>query len=622
VPRLTCTSSGRLERQQSVPQDDLKVIATNTLVNTLVHKYWSNDLEVIEMRGKANKIYSDGKLEVALELYNRAFKQAPNDHLILSNRSITHLKLGNFREAYEDADLAVALRPDWAKGYLRKGSALRLLGHHQDAFKAFFSCLLLEEGNPKPVKQELAKELHQILKNAAANKPALTSSSLDHYDLLKKDGDEDSLSDSDSSSSSDQPCQNHLFAIDEIASPVVHDRQNHIFAIDDGANDPSVNVVTTLTSITNFKPSDLPNCLKELGAFLDGNGETESAAKLKILKSEDGFKWLHVDQVSDQRLHRELDAKAVDASDYECPLCMRLLWKPITTPCGHTFCKTCLDRVLDHNASCPMCKSATLKNYLSERRESTVNFFVEFAMKVHLPQEYHERMKIHEAEMKQLAGETGESSSVQVPIFVCTQSFPSVPCPLHVFEPRYRLMIRRCMEVGTREFGMCCNADDGKTFSDYGTMLEIRDIQFFPDGRSIVDTMGGRRFKVIERNILDGYNTAKVEFIEDEPVLPEHLQELTQLHDDTLQQTKDWFENSGENRRKSIIDHYGKLPDLDQDYWILPNGPTWLWWILNILPIDPKLKTLLLSITSLKKRLENTRRILRFLAKAKSQKNN
>ena len=61
-------------------------------------------------------------------------------------------------------------------------------------------------------------------------------------------------------------------------------------------------------------------------------------------------------------------------------------------------------------------------------------------------------------------------------------------------------------------------------FADYGTMLEIRDIQFFPDGRSIVDTMGGRRFKVIERNILDGYNTAKVEFIEDEPVLPEHLQ--------------------------------------------------------------------------------------------------
>ena len=61
-------------------------------------------------------------------------------------------------------------------------------------------------------------------------------------------------------------------------------------------------------------------------------------------------------------------------------------------------------------------------------------------------------------------------------------------------------------------------------FADYGTMLEIRDIQFFPDGRSIVDTIGGRRFKVIERSILDGYNTAKVEFLMDEPIENDKLQ--------------------------------------------------------------------------------------------------
>jgi Lon protease-like protein len=35
-------------------------------------------------------------------------------------------------------------------------------------------------------------------------------------------------------------------------------------------------------------------------------------------------------------------------------------------------------------------------------------------------------------------------------------SFPSVRCPLHIFEPRYRLMIRRTMEIGTRQFGMTC----------------------------------------------------------------------------------------------------------------------------------------------------------------------
>ena len=46
-------------------------------------------------------------------------------------------------------------------------------------------------------------------------------------------------------------------------------------------------------------------------------------------------------------------------------------------------------------------------------------------------------------------------------------------------------------------------------------MLEIRDVQYFPDGRSLVDTVGGRRFRVIERSHRDGYDTAKVEYLED-----------------------------------------------------------------------------------------------------------
>ena len=55
-------------------------------------------------------------------------------------------------------------------------------------------------------------------------------------------------------------------------------------------------------------------------------------------------------------------------------------------------------------------------------------------------------------------------------------------------------------------------------FSDYGCMLEIRDVQFFPDGRSLVDCIGGRRFKVLSRGHRDGYNTANVEFLRDVPI--------------------------------------------------------------------------------------------------------
>lgn len=60
-------------------------------------------------------------------------------------------------------------------------------------------------------------------------------------------------------------------------------------------------------------------------------------------------------------------------------------------------------------------------------------------------------------------------------------------------------------------------------------MLEIRDVQFFPDGRSLVDTIGGKRFKVVSRARRDGYNTAKVEFIEDTPITAEQYQGLSDI---------------------------------------------------------------------------------------------
>lgn len=34
----------------------------------------------------------------------------------------------------------------------------------------------------------------------------------------------------------------------------------------------------------------------------------------------------------------------------------RLFYEPVTTPCGHTFCLKCLERCLDHNPHCPLCK--------------------------------------------------------------------------------------------------------------------------------------------------------------------------------------------------------------------------------------------------------------------------
>lgn len=41
----------------------------------------------------------------------------------------------------------------------------------------------------------------------------------------------------------------------------------------------------------------------------------------------------------------------------DCSICSRLLYEPVTTPCGHTFCRSCFARSMDHSSRCPLCRT-------------------------------------------------------------------------------------------------------------------------------------------------------------------------------------------------------------------------------------------------------------------------
>lgn len=51
-------------------------------------------------------------------------------------------------------------------------------------------------------------------------------------------------------------------------------------------------------------------------------------------------------------------------------------------------------------------------------------------------------------------------------------------------------------------------------------------MEFFSDGRSVVDTVGRRRFRVKQHRQQDGYNTADIEYLEDTKVQGEVGQEM------------------------------------------------------------------------------------------------
>eukprot|EP00962_Isochrysis_galbana_P053443 scaffold24886_cov157-Isochrysis_galbana.AAC.1 len=48
-------------------------------------------------------------------------------------------------------------------------------------------------------------------------------------------------------------------------------------------------------------------------------------------------------------------ARALE-EDYQCTVCLDLLFEPSTTACGHTFCRPCLLRATAANPSCPLCR--------------------------------------------------------------------------------------------------------------------------------------------------------------------------------------------------------------------------------------------------------------------------
>ncbi|XP_030903215.2 LON peptidase N-terminal domain and RING finger protein 1-like isoform X2 [Melopsittacus undulatus] len=246
----------------------------------------------------------------------------------------------------------------------------------------------------------------------------------------------------------------------------------------------------------------------------------------------------------------------LSVSDVECSLCMRMFFEPVTTPCGHTFCKECLERCLDHRPNCPLCKQS-LREYLKAGSYSPTVLLQDIILAT-FPTELAERRDLHRAEMAELSNLTKN-----IPIFVCTMSFPGIACPLHVFEPRYRLMIRRCQETGTRRFGMCIY-EHGKSFADYGCMLEIRQIELLADGRSLVDTIGRRRFRVLSRGHRDGYNTADIEYLEDRKVAGEELQELHRLHESTYRLAQQFCEHQDLASRHILMQH-GPLPEKEED---------------------------------------------------------
>jgi len=265
----------------------------------------------------------------------------------------------------------------------------------------------------------------------------------------------------------------------------------------------------------------------------------------------------------------------VREDQFDCPLCQQLLFDPITTSCGHSFCKSCILRAMDHDNRCPMCRTI-------------VHISPEYGVAVLLQQVIQQNFPIQYQLRKDEIIKELNDQSFNLPLFLLGELvlFPHMALPLHVFEPRYRLMIRRCLEGG-RRFGVVASFND--EISIIGTTAVIENHYIFPDGRSLVATVGDSRFKVLDTWDQDGYMVARVEYLEDSPPSVDQVEQH-------FQTAKNLIEEKFQAHLPEVEQKFGKMPT--------SNATEFVWWASGTLPIDNAMKYKLLESQSLESRLE------------------
>ena len=102
-----------------------------------------------------------------------------------------------------------------------------------------------------------------------------------------------------------------------------------------------------------------------------------------------------------------------------------------------------------------------------------------------------------------------------VPIFpLPLVLFPTIPLPLHIFEPRYKEMIGECLEQHA-VFGIIHAKQE--EMAEIGCTAKILDvIKRYDDGKLDILTQGLRRFEILRVNEERSFLRAEVSYFDDE----------------------------------------------------------------------------------------------------------
>ncbi|GAB1200090.1 hypothetical protein APSETT444_009457 [Aspergillus pseudonomiae] len=384
----------------------------------------------------------------------------------------------------------------------------------------------------------------------------------------------------------------------------------------------------TWTGLKDDQPGTVVKSAEAAGGLLEGMYGLVKCGRFDYDASDLKFEIHEPIHQDNQRFERLKDAVR---NELDCQVCYSLILDPLTTSCGHTFCRGCVVMALEHSDLCPACRRKL--NMASTVKSEPTNKRISDIMETLFPEEVALRRDTSAQEA------TAPDDEAIIPLFISSLSLPTMPTFLHVFEARYRLMIQRVMQTRERRFGMVMYNRAGRfqqglgrsQFMQYGTALVVDRYELLPDGRSLVVATGLYRFKVLSSYVLDMYYVGRIQRLDDISVIEEENREAleTSVADASSLSAAD---ASGEQPLESMstqqlfqlgLDFVRKQhsqaapwlhPRVLLAYGDIPTEPSHFpWWFASVLPVWEEEKYKLLSTTSVRERLKITARWVRKL---------
>lgn len=383
--RTMCPDCGR--------ESSLEYKSTNIVVRELSRLWFPEKTYIRNCIIKANKLLQDGKINDFMELLQELLTKAPENLDLLFLRAKGYKYTKQYSEALEDLNFACSLDPFCSKVLYGRGEILALLGNPEEAMEMFLRASALKSNDPT-YRLGLTSYLEKLLKNVCDSEISCYPSAaydITDYNSKPKRVFEGLPIKTEANFQEFLITQRNVSSEDIEARETEHDKNAGTTNLDghDGSESPDhLSELTSRTCRRNSAENQTDTFVDEDSSYRDLGYKTENAE--------------NISEIHGQTQRRDLtNQSTIDLpSELECKLCFNLMFDPITTSCGHSFCRPCLSRCLDHRFVCPCCRT-NLQSYLEHLVKGTVGTckILEKMLQLKFKDDYQNRKITYENEL-------------------------------------------------------------------------------------------------------------------------------------------------------------------------------------------------------------------------------